>query len=228
MTAECEACHQEQPTQPREPLAESNAKSPMDTLGVDLFSFGGETYVATADKFSGYTWCQKLKRLDTQAVIRHLTEIFDLFGLPGAIRSDNGPQFRSEFDAFCRDKGIKHETSSPYYPRSNGLAEAAVKTTKHLLATTKEAGESFVDALVAFRMTPRADGVSPAQLFLGRRPRGHLPTLGQTPANNAEDAHLGRDLKTKQNKASYDQYTCLLYTSPSPRDATLSRMPSSA
>ena len=25
-----------------------------------------------------------------------------------------------------------------------------------------------------------------------------------------------------------DQYTCLLYTSPSPRDATLSRMPSSA
>ena len=25
-----------------------------------------------------------------------------------------------------------------------------------------------------------------------------------------------------------DRYTCLLYTSPSPRDATLSRMPSSA
>mgnify|MGYP003310406498 CR=1 FL=1 len=25
-----------------------------------------------------------------------------------------------------------------------------------------------------------------------------------------------------------DKYTCLLYTSPSPRDATLSRMPSSA
>ena len=28
--------------------------------------------------------------------------------------------------------------------------------------------------------------------------------------------------------ASKDGYTCLLYTSPSPRDATLSRMPSSA
>ena len=27
---------------------------------------------------------------------------------------------------------------------------------------------------------------------------------------------------------SYDVVTCLLYTSPSPRDATLSRMPSSA
>ena len=28
--------------------------------------------------------------------------------------------------------------------------------------------------------------------------------------------------------ASFEQYSCLLYTSPSPRDATLSRMPSSA
>ena len=30
------------------------------------------------------------------------------------------------------------------------------------------------------------------------------------------------------NTASYCGFTCLLYTSPSPRDATLSRMPSSA
>ena len=29
-------------------------------------------------------------------------------------------------------------------------------------------------------------------------------------------------------RADYDDYGCLLYTSPSPRDATLSRMPSSA
>ena len=31
-----------------------------------------------------------------------------------------------------------------------------------------------------------------------------------------------------KNKTGYDPKTCLLYTSPSPRDATLSRMPSSA
>ena len=35
--------------------------------------------------------------------------------------------------------------------------------------------------------------------------------------------------KDKYNKDMEDwNYTCLLYTSPSPRDATLSRMPSSA
>ena len=37
---------------------------------------------------------------------------------------------------------------------------------------------------------------------------------------------LGADLSYDNNSAAY--YACLLYTSPSPRDATLSRMPSSA
>ena len=35
-------------------------------------------------------------------------------------------------------------------------------------------------------------------------------------------------LKAKVTKIDAVLYTCLLYTSPSPRDATLSRMPSSA
>ena len=34
--------------------------------------------------------------------------------------------------------------------------------------------------------------------------------------------------KLLQTKANTDYYTCLLYTSPSPRDGLLSRMPSSA
>ena len=52
-----------------------------------------------------------------------------------------------------------------------------------------------------------------------------------------EARHWGRDLKILcVEKANIDRsgavaqglYACLLYTSPSPRDATLSRMPSSA
>ena len=37
-----------------------------------------------------------------------------------------------------------------------------------------------------------------------------------------------RFLTTKKERETVMSYTCLLYTSPSPRDATLSRMPSSA
>ena len=37
-----------------------------------------------------------------------------------------------------------------------------------------------------------------------------------------------RNVKPRQDSTYYHQKACLLYTSPSPRDATLSRMPSSA
>ena len=40
------------------------------------------------------------------------------------------------------------------------------------------------------------------------------------------DPPFAIDFKAK--KANYNRKGCLLYTSPSPRDATLSRMPSSA
>ena len=39
-----------------------------------------------------------------------------------------------------------------------------------------------------------------------------------------EQPEMGRD----ENTPAWVQHLCLLYTSPSPRDATLSRMPSSA
>ena len=51
-------------------------------------------------------------------------------------------------------------------------------------------------------------------------PRVALPTF-------ADDGELYAFV-TKENAPGHFPYTCLLYTSPSPRDATLSRMPSSA
>ena len=49
-------------------------------------------------------------------------------------------------------------------------------------------------------------------------------------ASNVED-FTSRDMKQfnpRNTKKGMPYWTCLLYTSPSPRDATLSRMPSSA
>ena len=42
------------------------------------------------------------------------------------------------------------------------------------------------------------------------------------------DYKLTQKISKKFNCAGLKNYNCLLYTSPSPRDATLSRMPSSA
>uniref|UniRef100_A0A1X7T7F0 Integrase catalytic domain-containing protein n=1 Tax=Amphimedon queenslandica TaxID=400682 RepID=A0A1X7T7F0_AMPQE len=55
-----------------------------------------------------------------------------LFGLPDTIVSDNGPSLVSqEFESYLTQYGIRHITSSPYHPASNGLAERAVQLVKN-------------------------------------------------------------------------------------------------
>ena len=72
-----------------------------------------------------------------------LTFWFNLLGWPENIRTDSGPQFRSEFDDFGENFYILHELSSPYHPDSNGLAEAAVKNAKSLLKKCEITGQIF-------------------------------------------------------------------------------------
>ena len=51
------------------------------------------------------------------------------FRVPQAIVADNGPQFDSiVFRTFCSELNIKNLYSTPYYPQSNGKAEATNKT----------------------------------------------------------------------------------------------------
>ena len=58
------------------------------------------------------------------------------------IRTDGGPELRSEFVAFCDDNGISHELSSPYNPQANDLAESGIKNVKNLfLKCMNERGE---------------------------------------------------------------------------------------
>jgi transposase InsO family protein len=45
--------------------------------------------------------------------------------------SDNGTQFASvEFNRFCDKRGVRHVTSRPELPQSNGLAERLIQTVK--------------------------------------------------------------------------------------------------
>ena len=125
------------------------------------------------------------------------------WGLPKVIRSDGGPQFRSKFSKLCQDHGITHELSSPYNPQSNGLAESAVKQVKYLLIKSEGDMDKCLVTLSEWRNIPRANGSSPAQLFLGRRQRGLLPTLPDALhpiKSNARPAH-------EKAKKYYNQHT---------------------
>ena len=99
-----------------------------------------------------------LRKLDTKAIILHLEQWFNDFGWPTHIRTDGGPQFRSEFKEFCKAHGITHDLSSTYNPESNGLAEAAIKSLKEIVLRCTERGENIHQAIVAWRNTSRQDG----------------------------------------------------------------------
>ena len=149
----------------------------MESISADLWQDRGKHFLVAADRYSGWPWAFKLQGLDSASICGKLDKIFDEFGYPITARVDGGPQFRGAFEEFCRKRNIKPELSSPYNPQSNGHAEIAVKAVKYLYK--KEGGnwESFLKALRAFRDTPRADGKSPAMLFLGRTLRTELPRL---------------------------------------------------
>ncbi len=138
-----------------------------------------------------------MKTTTSLAVSRAIKKWFEYFGLPKSICSDGGPQFRGEaFKTYCKDNGILHETSSP---KSNGLAEAAVKNVKKLFIKCINEETDFQAALAEFHNCPRADGSSPAHIVFRRGTRGRLPSLPA--ARNLPAAHA--DAVVEKRQASY-------------------------
>ena len=96
--------------------------------------------------------------------------------------SDNGLQLVcNEFETFLCKNGIKHLTSPPYHPASNGAAERLVQSVKQTLETSlkEDRGLSLsrriANFLYVYRNTPHTTtGHTPAELFLKRQPRTRL------------------------------------------------------
>ncbi len=105
---------------------------PMQAVGLDPFHAGGRDYLIIVDRYSGYLFEQCLASTMAAAVTRALAGWWELFSFPSVVRADRGPQFCcQEFLAFCSERDIN--------PRSNGLAEAAVKNCKRLLQSYSSA-----------------------------------------------------------------------------------------
>ncbi|GFV70376.1 uncharacterized protein K02A2.6 [Trichonephila clavipes] len=75
-----------------------------------------------------------MKVTTTKKTIECLRDSFARFGLPRVLVSDNGSQFTSyEFQRFIHKNGVRHKTSAPFKPSSNGQAELYVATLKQSL-----------------------------------------------------------------------------------------------
>ena len=178
MVRTCEECTRLLPSQPLEPKISTFASRPFEAISLDLGKQNGKQHLIMADRYSGWPNAVPLTQLDTNAVIKILEDWFIDMGKPERIRSDGGPQFRSEFTRWCKKMGIHHELSSAYHHESNGHAEVSVREMKRLLNVTRS-WRAFREALREYRNTPRHDGLSPAQWLFGRRQRTNIPAMPQ-------------------------------------------------
>jgi transposase InsO family protein len=106
--------------------------------------------LTTSDLFSRYLLnIEALEGTDEEAAREVFRQAFEEYGLPLAIRSDNGPPFASQalagltrLSAWWLKLGIEHQRIEPGHPEQNGQHERMHRTLK--AETTRPAGQNFL------------------------------------------------------------------------------------
>ena len=141
---------------------------------------GNQFALICIDYFSKWIEVFPVKNANSRTTMNLvLMNIIARYGTPAEFVCDNGPPFQGEFEKFCADRRINIRFITPGMPRTNGLAERAVKTIKHALqkhAAEKHNAltwdtEGLANILLGYRVTPQASSqVSPAQVLYAQNP----------------------------------------------------------
>ena len=199
----CRECQQVQPSPPMAPLSPWKWPTrPWARLHLDFAGpFLGKNILVSVDAHSKWIEATCTPSTSSSCVIEELRTMFAKFGLPETIVTDNGSGFVSEeFETFLKSNGIRHVTSAPYHPASNGLAERAVQIVKRGLkkVTSGSMNTRLARVLFSHRIMPQTTtGVSPAELLIGTRPRTRLDLLHPNTAKRVEE-------KQYQQKQQHD------------------------
>jgi IS30 family transposase len=103
------------------------SQAPFNVLQMDLTDIpkrGVHRYLlVVVDTFSKYGWVQPLAKKDAPTVARELTKILN--SMPsgakiGAIRSDNGGEFKAQVSNLLKERGIKQIFGLPHSPFGQG------------------------------------------------------------------------------------------------------------
>lgn len=184
---------------------------PWEDVGADVFEFKKKYFLVVVDYLSNYIEVAQLSNLTTTTIINKLKPIFARHGIPLKFFTDGAPYFTSaQFKEFSKQWDFNHITSSPHFPKSNGMAESAVKTIKNIFKKSQETGEDINLALLYHRTTPRTEMPAPSEIIMNRILRSNIPQkleqlIPSQPHVNME-ALRKQWLKTRQNaKINYDK-----------------------
>ena len=150
---------------PKEPLqAREVPQEPWERIAMDYFYMNGRLYILI------FPFLFQVKTTSFANLKDHLVKLFSVEGIPNEIMSNNGPLFNGkEFSSFLTGLGIRHTTSSPHYPQSNGFIKRQIQTVKRLMEKASSTGRSHQEALTSLRPQPLGAGLpSLAEILHGR------------------------------------------------------------
>ena len=153
----------------------------VDFLGPYPRSKSGNAYVfIVLDHFSKFVFSKALKQATSSNIIKFLRqEIFNVFGVPHIIHSDNGKQFLSQdFQNLLSKYCIKHFKTANYAPQSNASERvnrtllSAIRS--YLKTDQREWDIHLSDIACALRSSVHsATGVSPYFALFGTNMISH-------------------------------------------------------
>lgn len=218
MIGVCTVCRENRQNPPRVDVTPwPKSDRPFNRIHIDYCGpLNGENFLIVIDSFSKWLEIARTKHITARRTIDLLKPIFSRFGIPSLLVSDNAASFTShEFRHFCEANGIKHITSAPYHPASNGQAENSVKTfktaIKKMLKDKSCLGQSIDGSIETFLHANRnsihsESGKSPYQLMFNRDPNLRWKSLLPdkvieepliTRKTNVKDFRIGENVYSK-------------------------------
>ena len=111
-----------------------------------------------------------------------------------------------EFRDFANNWEFELVTSSPRYPKSNGLAEKAVGIAKSIIKKCKHSGSDLNKAILEYRTSPLTGlDLSPSELLNKRLLRTGLPVTFKVLNQNVNIDHEKIKNKRSKSKVYYDK-----------------------
>ena len=156
---------------------------PASTICIDIFECGRHTstnkYIfIIVDKFSHFVHFDILDNSRAPSIAKSLLKYFFINGIPSKIMSDLGPNLQSKIiNELLNVLKIHRLRTTPYHPMSNGLAERAIRSLKHLLIKyVSENPKTYPDTLNMLEYALNTSicsttKISPFFLQRGYRPR---------------------------------------------------------
>ena len=184
----CETCVESKLTRSSFHSVERDTE-PLDLIHTDICDLkyvptrGGKKYFITfIDDSTRYCYVYLLRSKDEAIeVFKHYKNEVEnqLSRKIKAIRSDRGGEYESPFESLCSEHGIIHQTTAPYSPQSNGIAERKNRTLKEMMnamllssgLTQNLWGEALLSANYILNKIPNKKTLkTPYELWKGHQP----------------------------------------------------------